>query len=168
MKTKSRKKWWIIAVVVLVVLIGAMSCGGSGDEPADQAADQEAPAATEEQEADQEAAAGYSLEYGELLDVNENDGVLVVKAKISPQTSDKLTIDQNYYNVDDLIQSQGCDKFDEIQYWAVADMTDGSERKVISFTVGKALIGQIAGGNFPTNTMGDYVTDLWIHQSLEQ
>lgn len=164
MKTKSRKKWWIVSVVVLVVLIGAVGCGGSGDEPADQ----EAPAATEEQAAGQDEAAGYSLEYGELLDVNENDGVMVVKAKIEPKTSNKLTIDQNYYNVDDLIQSQGCDKFDEIQYWAVADMTDGSEQKVISFTVDKALIGQIAGGNFPTNTMGDYVTDLWIHQSLEQ
>ena len=106
--------------------------------------------------------------YGELLDVNENDGVLVVKAKIEPSYNNKATIDQNYFNVDDLIQSQGCDKFDEIQYWAVADMTDGSEQKVISFTVDKALIDQIAGGDFPANTMGDYVTDLWIHQSLEQ
>lgn len=167
MKT-SKKKWWIVAVAVLVVLIGAVGCGGSGDESADQTADREAPAATEEQAADRDEAAGYSLEYGELLDVNENDGVMVVKAKIEPQTSNKLTIDQNYYNVDDLIQSQGCDKFDEIQYWAVADMTDGSEQKVISFTVDKALIDQIAGGNFPANTMGDYVTDLWIHQSLEQ
>lgn len=164
MKTKSRKKWWIVAVVVLVVLIGAMGCGGSSDEPADQ----EAPAATEEQAAGQDEAAGHSLKYGELLDVNENDGVLVVKAKIEPSYNNKATIDQNYFNVDDLIQSQGCDKFDEIQYWAVADMTDGSEQKVISFTVDKALIDQIAGGNFPANTMGDYVTDLWIHQSLEQ
>lgn len=164
MKTKSRKKWWIVAAVVLVVLIGAMGCGGSSDEPTDQ----EAPAATEEQEAGQDEAAGYSLKYGELLDVNENDGVLVVKAKIEPSYKNKATIDQNYFNVDDLIRSQGCDKFDEIQYWAVADMTDGSEQKVISFTVDKALIDQIAGGDFPANTMGDYVTDLWIHQSLEQ
>lgn len=165
---KKVKKWWIVVAAVLVVLIGAAACGGSGDGSADQAADQEAPAVTEEQAADQDEAAGYSLEYGDLLDANENDGVLIVKAKISPQTSDKLTIDQNYYNVDDLIQSQGCDKFDEIQYWAVADMADGSEQKVISFTVDKSLIGQISGGNFPANTMGDYVTDLWIHQSLEQ
>lgn len=165
---KKTKKWWIVAAMVLVMLIAVVGCGGSGDESADQAADQEAPAATEEQAADQDEAAGYSLEYGELLDVNENDGVLVVKAKITPQSSDKLTIDQNYYNVDDLIQSQDCDKFDEIQYWAVADMSDGSEQKVISFAVDKSLIDQIAGGNFPTNTMGDYVTDLWIHQSLEQ
>lgn len=167
MKAKS-KKWWIVAAVVLVVLIGAVGCGGSGDESADQAADQEAPAATEEQAADQDEAAGYSLKYGELLDVNENDGVLVVKAKIEPSYNNKATIDQNYFNVDDLIQSQGCDKFDEIQYWAVAGMTDGSEQKVISFTADKALIDQIAGGDFPANTMGDYVTDLWIHQSLEQ
>lgn len=165
---KKAKKWWIIVAVALLVLTCCAACGGSGDDSADQAADQETAATTEEQAADQEESAGYSLEYGELLDVNENDGVLVVKAKIQPQTSNKLTIDQNYYNVDDLIQSQGCDKFDEIQYWAVADMSGGSEQKVISFTVDKSLIDQIAGGNFPTNTMGDYVTDLWIHQSLEQ
>ena len=164
---KRIKKWWLIVAAVLVVLAAIVGCGGS-DDSAEQAADQGAGAVSEEQAADQDEAAGYSLEYGELLDVNENDGVLVVKAKITPQSSDKLTIDQNYYNVDDLIQSQDCDKFDEIQYWAVADMSDGSEQKVISFTVDKSLIDQIAGGNFPTNTMGDYVTDLWIHQSLEQ
>ena len=77
-----------------------------------------------------------------------------------------MTIDQNYHNVEDLIKNQGCDKFDEIQYWAVADMTDGSESKVISFTVDSDLIQKIKTSAVVAIQMGDYVSDLYILPSL--
>ena len=58
-------------------------------------------------------------------------------------------------------------QYDEIQYWVVADMTDGSEQKVVSFTVPKATIDMVASAErFADNTLGDYVDELWIHQSL--
>ena len=79
-----------------------------------------------------------------------------------------MTIEQNYYNVCDLIKNQGLDAYDEVQYWAVADTTSGDEAKVISFTVPKSVIAKIASGNFPDNTLGDYVEDLWIHPSLKK
>ena len=166
MKTRSTK-WWVAVAVALVMLFGITGCGGS-----EESADQEAAPAVEEQEPAAEETAGPSLEYGELLELNENEidgaAVVVVKAKIDSQASNKMTIDQNYYTVVDLIQEQGFDKYDEIQYWAVADMADGSESKVISFTLDKDLISTIASGSFPANTLGDYVTDLWILPSLEQ
>lgn len=113
----------------------------------------------------------YSLEFGELVSVvtNEIDGqnVIVVKAKITPSYDNKATVDQNYYNVEDLIQKQGCDAFDELQYWAVADMTDGSEQKVVAFTVSSSLIKMIADGSVPANQLGDYVDDLYILPSLQ-
>lgn len=168
---KRTKKWWLIVAAVLVVLAAIVGCGGS-DDSTEQAADQDAGTVTEEQEAVAEEGAGPSLEYGELLDLTENEvdgkAVVVVKAKIEPQANNKMTIDQNYYNVADLIETQGFDKYDEIQYWAVADMTDGSESKVVAFTLDKDLIERIAAGSFPANTLGDYVTDLWILPSLEQ
>jgi len=168
---KRTKKWWVAAVAALLVLITAVGCGGS-EEPNDQAADQSPTATAEEQEVKDDDQAGPSLEYGELLEVNENEidgkAVVVVKAKIEPQANNKMTIDQNYYNAADLIETQGFDKYDEIQYWAVADMTDGSESKVVAFTLDKDLIERVAAGFFPANTLGDYVTDLWILPSLEQ
>ena len=113
---------------------------------------------------------GYSLQHGDLLSAIENniDGknVIIVKAKITSNLTNKMTIDQNYYNVEDLIKNQSCDKFDEIQYWAVADMTDGSENKVISFTVDSNLIQKIKNDTVVANQMGDYVSDLYILPSL--
>lgn len=113
---------------------------------------------------------GYSLQFGDLLSTIENniDGknVIVVKAKITSSLTNKMTIDQNYHNVEDLIKNQGCDKFDEIQYWAVADMADGSEGKVISFTVDSDLIQKIKSSAVVAIQMGDYVSDLYILPSL--
>lgn len=109
----------------------------------------------------------YSLQYGELLSMNNSIGsTAVIKAKIEPNLTNRLTIIQNYFNVCDLIQNQGLDVFQKIEYWAVADLTSGKEGKVISFTVPKAVIDRVAKGNIPENKLGDYVQDLWILPSL--
>lgn len=107
-----------------------------------------------------------SLQYGELLSLNEQDGFAVVKAKIAPSFSNSATVSQNYYNIEALVKKHGFDKYDEVQYWAVADMTDGSEQKVISFTVPHDVLTKIAAGKLAINQLGSYVTDLWLHQSL--
>lgn len=78
-----------------------------------------------------------------------------------------MTISQNYYNACDIIRNQGGDEFTEIQYWAVADMTDGTEGKVLSFTVPKYVIDMISSGGFADNTLGEYAEDLWILPSLQ-
>lgn len=114
----------------------------------------------------------YKLEHGDLVSAitNEIDGknVLVIKAKISSSYNNSATVDQNYYNVEDLIQNQGCAEFDEIQYWAVADMSDGKESKVVSFTVGSELIKKIADKSIAANQLGDHVADLYILPSLAE
>ena len=107
-----------------------------------------------------------SLQYGELLSLHEQDGIAVVKAKIAPSFSNSATVSQNYYNIEALVKKHGFDKYDEVQYWAVADMTDGSEQKVISFTVPHDILAKIAAGKLAINQLGSYVTDLWVHQSL--
>ena len=130
-----------------------------------------APETTQEPAKQRETINGYYALHGTVQDVITDGGAngksLIFKNKITSSYSDKATIDQNYYVIEDLILKQGATDYDEIQYWAVADMQDGSEAKVISFTVPKGLIDQIAGGRFPANTMGDYVTDLWILPSLK-
>lgn len=110
---------------------------------------------------------GYTILHGDLVDTTITGTTLVIKAKIQPSMNNKMTIDQNYYNVCDIIRNQGGDQYDEIQYWAVADMTDGSESKVVAFTVPKDMIQTIATKDFPDNTLGDYVDDLYILPSLQ-
>lgn len=104
---------------------------------------------------------------GEILDVTYNGTDLIVKQKINSQSSNKLTIDQNYYNACAIIRSLGGAEIRDLQYWAVADMRDGSEAKVISFTVPADTVKTIQTQQFPDNTLGNYVTDLWILPSLK-
>lgn len=92
--------------------------------------------------------------------------VAIIKAKITSSYSNKSTIDQNYYNIENFITNSNVNKYDEIQYWAVADMNDGSEQKVISFTVNKELIDKINNNKIIANKMGNYVEDLWVIPSL--
>lgn len=108
----------------------------------------------------------FTIEHGDLLDTKINGTTLVIKTKITPSFSNKATIDQNYFNVCDIIKKQGGNDYEEIQYWAVADMTDGSEGKVISFTVPKDVIDSVYAEKIVDNKLGDYVEDLWILPSL--
>lgn len=114
---------------------------------------------------------GFTLMFGELLDANPNGGVdgntLVIKTKIEGQITNKLTINQNYHNIEDLVKNQGADQFDCIDYWAVADMTNGEEQKVVAFTVNSDTIKGIAEGYIVAIQLEDYVDDLFIHQSLK-
>lgn len=107
------------------------------------------------------------LRFGELVSTIETGSTLVIKAKITPGYSKKSTVDQNYYNVADYIRNRGGDKYKRIEYWAVADMDDGSEQKVVSFTVPESLIAKIKKGTVAENRLGDYVRELYIHKSLE-
>ena len=106
------------------------------------------------------------LQHGELLSVIKGDNVVVVKAKISSSYSNKSTIDQNYYNVCELIKSNGFNVCNELQYWAVADMASGDEAKVISFTLDSDTIQNVFNDNIIGYQLADFVTDLYILPSL--
>lgn len=142
----------LVAVLSLLVLAGCGSGSGGSDtsQPSEQPAD------------------GPAVKYGELLELNDNreeKGVVVVKAKISPSTTNDLTVAQNFHNVVDLVENQGFDNC-ELQYWAVADMADGSEDKAISFTVPQDVVEQVAAGDVAASELPDLVADLWILPSL--
>ena len=123
------------------------------------------PEATAEPTAEPENKKGFN-DYGEPLDLTETDGICVLKYKITSSATKKMTVNQNYYTVVNFIKDGRGDQYDEIQYWAVADMQDGSESKVISFTVSKDLIEKIKAGTVLPTIMGDYVDELWLLPSL--
>lgn len=109
------------------------------------------------------------LEFGDLLSVNYGgDGVFVIKAKITSSYNNKATIHQNYFSVGDLIKKHGFDTCSEIQYWAVADMMDGSESKVISFTLTSDVIQALKEERMAEIQLDDYASDLFILPSLKE
>lgn len=111
-----------------------------------------------------------SLEHGDLEDVIEVEGenAITIKAKISPSYNNKATIDQNYFNVADIICNQGCENYSRIDYWAVADMSGGGEAKVISFSLESDTIQKIYNKQIAETQIGDYASELWLHQSLTE
>lgn len=109
----------------------------------------------------------YTLPYGTFLDIQSSGSTVVVKAEITSSLTNALTIEQNYFNACDLIRNQGLDIYDEVQYWAVHEMSDGTKSKVVSFTVPKDVIDLIVTTNFPDASLGSYVKDLWIHPALK-
>lgn len=110
----------------------------------------------------------YKARFGEVKEANKLGKELTIKFKIKSSTSNKTTIDQNGFNIEDLILNQGASEYDKINYWAVADMADGSESKVISFTLNKDMINQIKEKTMPANQIIDYASDVWILPSLQQ
>lgn len=152
----------LIFVVALILMISAAALNSRNDERAEEvhSENQIESARSESQE----------LKFGKLLDVTETNltdkTICVVKAKISPSYSNKATVDQNYFNIEHLIKNCGFDKYDELQYWAIADMTNGSESKVFSCTVSKTLMNSILNGTVAASEYGAFVNDLWILPSL--
>ena len=138
--------------------------GNAADAP-EKAEATQTPEMTAESTTEPENKKRYN-DYGELLDLTETDGVCVLKYKITSSATKKMTVNQNYYTVVNFIKDGGGDQYNEIQYWAVADMQDGSESKVISFTVSKELIEKVKAGTVLPTQMGDYVDELWILSSL--
>lgn len=157
------KKILVVLIPLLIILIALIAIINSGDteepEQTTQSIETTVPAEiTQPEEA--------SLLHGELLSVTENGDIAVVKAKITSSYNNEATVTQNYFNVVDLINKQGFDKYSEIQYWAVADMNNGEEEKVVSFTVPADLIEKIKNKEVVDNQLGNYVQELWVHQSL--
>lgn len=112
----------------------------------------------------------YTVPYGEVLDINETGDTLIIKTKITSSFSNHATVSQNFQNLEDLIVNQGCSKYNEIQYWAVADMSDGSESKVVAFTAPKSTIDGIKDGSISAIAYLDeygYLDDVYILPSLK-
>ena len=114
---------------------------------------------------------GFTVLTGEVIDANPNGGVdgktLVLKVKIQSLLSNKQTIQQNFHNVADIIKNQGGTSFSCIDYWAVADMSDGQEQKLIAFTVDSDTIQAVASDQIVASELKNHVNNLFIHPSLE-
>jgi len=109
----------------------------------------------------------YKAKFGQILEANKLGATLTIKFKIKPSYNNQATIHQNGYNVEDLILNQNADQYDTINYWAVADMEDGSEGKVVSFTLNKSLIQDIKSKNLAGIRIVDSAKDVWILSSLK-
>jgi len=108
----------------------------------------------------------YDLKYNKLLDVKTSGKTLVIKAKLDSARTNEGYIKSTFFDVIDVIQNEVGKKYKEIQYWAVADMEDGSKQKVISFTLNKKTIQGIYNEQIFESNLDNYLEDLYIHPAL--
>ncbi|WP_394913243.1 hypothetical protein [uncultured Robinsoniella sp.] len=168
----------LIVIAVIGQALGIIK--PNQDTPATEPVVQETPAKAPETETPatetvtEESVAESSdarIKFGDLLDVTENTvenkNICVLKVKIEASLTKGMTVDQNYHNIEHFIKEAGGDKYDSIDYWAVADMEDGSESKVVSFTVPKDTIDKVKSGDLVAIQLKDNVDDLYILPSLQ-
>lgn len=110
--------------------------------------------------------AGLKLHFGELVDLTQNGSTVVVKARFTSHLSRQSFIDQNFFNIGDLVHKNGFNTCEEIQYWAVYQQGD-SEEKVISFTVDKAMIAALFNDQIVPEQLIDLSKDFWISDRIQ-
>jgi len=121
------------------------------------------------------SAAGYdtttakdlTVPYGDVLKCHAYGSVLDIGVKISGLLTDSTTINQNYYNIADLILKQGADAYTTIYYAGYMPAQGGGNAVVISFTVPAHVIDSIKNRTVMEVELPDYVEDLWIHPQLK-
>lgn len=164
-KEKIYKKWWFwLIIILLLILIGNYN---SNNTEIKSTSDLENTVTSNSDNTEVTLLHGELVNFMDDTNVDTNKYYCVIKAKIESSYSNKATIDQNFYNVEDFIKNQNGTKYDEIQYWAVADMSSGEEAKVISFTLDKDIINKIYNTEIPLNQLQDYLSDIWILPSLQ-
>lgn len=92
---------------------------------------------------------------------------MIVQYEIEENLTNKLTVDQNYYNIEKIVKEENLDSIDEIQYLANGKLSNGYDGKIISFTVPKDLFEKIKNDTIVPNQLDQYVSDLWIVNSLK-
>lgn len=109
------------------------------------------------------------VSYGTLLRCDVDGNTLKLKVKIESleiKGDHKMTIRQNYYNVDEIIWEQGGEVFDRIDYQAVMKMPNGKKEKAVSFSLSKKVISNLYLGNILADDLGEYADNLYINPKL--
>lgn len=108
----------------------------------------------------------YTPLLGELVEAKEAGDTLYIKVKIKENEDKELTIEQNEFNVEDLVTTQGADKFNKIEYIAVMDK-DGKETDALSFTVNKETIQNLKDKKINIGTVIARSEDVNIASNLK-
>ena len=111
-------------------------------------------------------ASKYTPLLGELVEAIEKGDTLYIKVKIKENEDKELTVEQNEFNIENLVTSQGADKFNSIEYTAVMDK-DGKESDVLSFTVNKETIQNLKDKKINIGTVIARSEDVFIASNLK-
>lgn len=101
-----------------------------------------------------------------------DDGIVIMLVTIKPSWTNKATIEQNFYNIENFISNYGCDDYNAVKYTAQTEVSDTRTGKtrtamVIQFIVPKDTLCALKNGTIYPNELHNYVDDLWISPILQ-
>lgn len=108
---------------------------------------------------------GLRLRFGEVGEINQLGNSVTIQAIIEPNLTNKMTIGQNYTNIEYLVKENGFNTCDSIRYWAIIKDSDVTA-KAIQFDLPKNVIDMIYSERIFGSQIPDYATDLWIAPAL--
>ena len=103
---------------------------------------------------------------GHVLDYAIRGTNITITVKTGSNLSKSSIIKQNYFDAHRLVKSIRDYPFSTLTYLAVADMTDGTESKIIQFTVPEETIAGVLDGSILETQLCDNITALYLHPSL--
>ena len=113
-----------------------------------------------------------NLRYGDVMSITEDNGSVTIKAKMNVWSDDKayLVIDNSFANVERLIEEDGFNNFNEINYEAYVVMESPTkvwDEHVLSFTLEKDTIDGIYNGNINEPYIRNFAKDLWVSEIID-
>lgn len=109
--------------------------------------------------------------YGEVLEQTEaaenGESICTLKVKIQASLTKEQTIAQNYHNAIQFVENNG-EKYDRIDYIAVADNSVGDEVEAVTFRISKETIQKILSGEADSENLADMLDNLYILSTLQE
>ncbi len=116
---------------------------------------------------------GPTLRIGEIMSITEDNGAVTIQAKMpvwSDETADRV-IAQSFENVERLIEDDGYDKYNQINYEAYVTVESPDrvwDEKVLSFTFDKETISRIHDDLISEPYLRNFAGDLWISDRIAE
>ncbi len=161
-KINKFNKKWVLFFVVAAVAVVAISMIGSEMGMIDQGGLQ---SALKRNSTDAPVAYGEVLEQTDQTENGEK--ICTLKVKIQANLTKEKTISQNYHNAIQFVENNG-EKYDRIDYIAVAENSVGDEVEAVTFSIPKDTIQKILSGETDVENLPDELENLYILPTLKE
>ena len=106
----------------------------------------------------------HTVTYGSIdaAEIDEEMNALTFVVMRPDSSSSPTTMDQNYYNVCEIVFNQGADQFDWIFYYLYTEIPNSMPECNLSFVVPKETIAKIKTGEYSYADLNDHVEELMV------
>ena len=107
------------------------------------------------------------MEDSAVIEITEyDDNSVYIEVKVEPRNSRTGITSLNEIIIQELVETYGFARYDEVKYNAVSNMSDGTVKPVYTVTLPKKALLLLSIGEISTYELQDYTGDLWINPTF--